>query len=411
MSDEKSKRRKISRAELFKSPLFAIFLIVMVDVLGFTIILPLLPFYAQEYGASPFTVGVLAATYAFCQLVSGPFLGRISDKYGRRPILMVSQAGTFVGFVLLGVANSLPLIFISRIIDGVTAGNLTIAQAAIADVTPPEGRAKAFGIIGIAFGLGFIVGPAISAALAPIDVHYPSYVAAALSAISIFATWKLLPESTQTVSSLENAKSPTKVWAYLQRPHMRWLLVEFLLFGFIFAGFTSGFAMFAERRFVYDGKPFGAHEVSLLFTYSGFMGLILQGFLLGRLVKMFGEAKLVWAGFFSMALSYFLLSGADSITWLVIASTIGSFGTGVIRPALTALVSQTARAEEQGAALGATQSLVSVGQVLAPLISGAIIDSSKVNPSALAWWAWWLAGLAALGLIVRQFLSNRRTVR
>lgn len=391
---------------LLKSPLFAIFLIVAVDVLGFTMILPLLPFYAQKYGASPFTVGVLATTFAVCQLVSGPFLGRISDKYGRKPILMISQCGTFIGFIMLGLANSLPMIFLSRIIDGATAGNLTIAQAAIADVTPPEGRAKAFGVIGIAFGLGFLIGPAISAALAPIGVHYPAYGAAMLSMISIFATWRLLPKSEKQVDSTENAKSSKKVFNYFAQPKMRWLLVEFLIFGFIFAGFTSGFALFAERRFTWQGRPFGASEVALLFTYSGFLGLIFQGFILGRLVKKFGEAKLVWAGFASMAISYFLLAGADSIVALVVASTIGSFGTGVIRPALTALVSRTAGPREQGAALGATQSLVSMGQIFAPLISGGIINASNTHPLALATWGWWLSGLALIGLIVRHFTGD-----
>lgn len=391
---------------LFKSPLFAIFLIVAVDVLGFTMILPLLPFYAQKYGASPFVVGVLATTFAVCQLVSGPFLGRLSDKYGRRPVLMLSQFGTFVGFVMLGLANSLPVIFLSRIIDGVTAGNLTIAQAAIADVTPPEGRAKAFGVIGIAFGLGFLIGPAISAALAPIGVHYPAYGAALLSALSIFATWKLLPKSTHHVDSAENVKSTKKVVTFFKKPEMRWLLVEFLIFGFIFAGFTSGFALFAERRFTWRGHAFGAGEVSILFTYSGFLGLIFQGFILGKLVKKFGEAKLVWAGFFAMAVSYLLLSFVDSIMGLIIASTIGSFGTGVIRPALTALVSRTAGPREQGAAMGASQSLVSFGQICAPLISGAIIGAWKVHPYALAAWGWWLSGLAVVGLIVRQMTGR-----
>ncbi len=392
---------------LFKSPLFAIFLIVAVDVLGFTMILPLLPFYAQKYGASPFVVGVLATTFAVCQLLSGPFLGRISDKYGRKPVLMLSQFGTFIGFVMLGLANSLPIIFLSRIIDGATAGNLTIAQAAIADVTPPEGRAKAFGIIGIAFGLGFLIGPAISAALAPFGVHYPAYGAALLSAISIFATWRLLPKAQNQVDSTENAKSTKRLLNYFQKPAMRWLLIEFLIFGFIFAGFTSGFALFAERRFTWNGQAFGAAEVSILFTYSGFLGLIFQGLILGRLVKKFGEAKLVWAGFASMALSYFLLASADSITMLVIASTIGSFGTGVIRPALTSLVSRAAGPREQGAALGATQSLVSLGQIFAPLISGGIINAAVAHPMALAAWGWWLSGLALIGLIVRHMTGMR----
>lgn len=391
---------------LFRSPLFAIFLIVAIDVLGFTMILPLLPFYAQKYGASPFIVGVLATTFAVCQLLSGPFLGRVSDRYGRKPVLMLSQFGTFVGFVMLGLANSLPIIFLSRIIDGATAGNLTIAQAAIADVTPPEGRAKAFGVIGIAFGLGFLIGPAISAALAPLGVHYPAYGAALLSLTSIFATWRLLPKAQKQVDSSENAKSSKRVLNYFRQPNMRWLLIEFLIFGFIFAGFTSGFALFAERRFVWNGKPFGASEVALLFTYSGFLGLIFQGLILGRLVKKFGEAKLVFAGFASMAASYFLLAQADSIEWLVLASTIGSFGTGVIRPALTALVSRTAGPREQGAALGATQSLVSMGQIFAPLISGGIINASGTHPLALAAWGWWLSGLALIGLGVRYFTSE-----
>ncbi|CAN5449942.1 tetracycline resistance MFS efflux pump [soil metagenome] len=393
---------------LLKSPLFAIFLIVAVDVLGFTMILPLLPFYAQRYGASPFLVGVLATTFAVCQLVSGPFLGRLSDKYGRKPVLMLSQFGTFVGFIMLGLANSLPIIFLSRIIDGATAGNLTIAQAAIADVTPPEGRARAFGVIGIAFGLGFLIGPAISAALAPFGVHYPAYCAAMLSGISIFATWRLLPKSQHQVDSTENSKSSKRLMTYLRKPDMRWLLIEFLIFGFIFAGFTSGFALFAERRFTWNGHPFGASEVSLLFTYSGFLGLIFQGFILGRLVKKFGESKLVWAGFASMAISYFLLASAESIAMLVVASTIGSFGTGVIRPALTALVSRTAGPREQGAALGATQSLGSLGQIFAPLISGGIINASAVHPLALAAWGWWLSALAILGLVVRHFTGTVR---
>lgn len=389
-----------------RSPLIPIFLIVAVDVLGFTIILPLLPFYAQQYGASPFIVGVLATTFAICQFISGPFLGRVSDRYGRKPILMLSQAGTFIGFVLLGLANSLPLIFLSRIIDGITAGNLTIAQAAIADVTPPENRARAFGVIGIAFGLGFLLGPAISATLAHFDIHYPAYAAAGLSMLSIFATWFLLPDATNKVSSTVSAKSARRLRAYFKDLDLRWLLVEFLIFGFIFSGFTSGFALFAERRFTWEGHAFGPREVGILFTYSGFLGLILQGFLLGRLVKAFGEAKLVWAGFFSMAVGYGVLAFADSIPLLVLASTIGSFGSGVIRPALTALVSRVTNAGDQGAVLGATQSLMSMGQIVAPILSGWIIGASVHDSRFLAFWGIWLSVLAVLGLLVRSFFHG-----
>src|SRR6266581_9449424 len=175
------------------SPLFSIFLIVLVDVMGLTIILPLLPFYAESLGATPAIVGLIVATYAFCQLIAGPPLGHLSDRVGRRPVLLVSQMGTFAGFLILASAHVLWMVFLARIIDGLTAGNLTVAQAYISDVTEPENRAKSFGIIGIAFGIGFLIGPAISGFLAQYDYRYPIFAAAVLSATSIVTTWILLP--------------------------------------------------------------------------------------------------------------------------------------------------------------------------------------------------------------------------
>src|SRR6266567_1687271 len=184
-----------SYSRLRRSPLLPIFLIVSVDVLGLTLILPLLPFYAERLGANPTVVGLLVSTYAVCQLVAGPMLGRMSDHMGRRPLLLVSQAGTFIGFLILAFANSLWLVFLSRVIDGLTAGNLSLAQAYISDVTKPEERAKSFGVIGIAFGLGFLIGPAISGFLSKYDYRYPIYAAAALSLTSIITTYLLLPSA------------------------------------------------------------------------------------------------------------------------------------------------------------------------------------------------------------------------
>src|SRR6185295_18708089 len=174
-----------------KSPLLSIFLIVLVDVLGLTIILPLLPFYAESMGATPRVVGALVSAYAICQLLAGPPLGHLSDRVGRRPVLLVSQVGTFIGFLILGFAQSLWMVFLARIIDGLTAGNLTVAQAYIADVTTPENRTKSFGYIGIAFGLGFLVGPAISGFLAQFGNTYPIFAAAGLSFTSIMCTYFL----------------------------------------------------------------------------------------------------------------------------------------------------------------------------------------------------------------------------
>src|SRR5438552_7576676 len=176
-----------------KSPLLSIFLIVLVDVLGLTIILPLLPFYAESLGATPAVVGMLVSTYALCQLIAGPPLGHLSDRVGRRPVLLVSQIGTCVGFLILASAHSLWMVFLARVIDGLTAGNLTVAQAYISDVTEPENRAKSFGMIGIAFGLGFLVGPAVSGYLAQFSNVYPILAAAGLSFTSIMCTYFLLP--------------------------------------------------------------------------------------------------------------------------------------------------------------------------------------------------------------------------
>src|SRR5499426_4856350 len=176
-----------------RSPLLSIFLIVFVDVLGLTIILPLLPFYAESMGATPRIVGLLVSAYAICQLIAGPPLGHLSDRVGRRPVLLVSQVGTCIGFLILAYARSLWLVFLARIIDGLTAGNLTVAQAYIADVTTAENRTKSFSYIGIAFGLGFLVGPGISGFLAQFDNTYPIFAAAALSFTSILCSYFLLP--------------------------------------------------------------------------------------------------------------------------------------------------------------------------------------------------------------------------
>src|SRR5215467_7685735 len=175
------------------SPLLSIFLIVLVDVLGLTIILPLLPFYAESMGATAGIVGLLVSTYALCQLIAGPPLGHLSDRIGRRPVLLVSQIGTCIGFLILANAKTLWVVFLARIIDGLTAGNLTVAQAYIADVTDSENRTKAFGYIGISFGLGFLVGPGISGFLAQFGNTYPIFAAAALSFTSIMCTYFLLP--------------------------------------------------------------------------------------------------------------------------------------------------------------------------------------------------------------------------
>ena len=382
-----------------KSPLIPIFLIVSVDVLGLTIILPLLPFYAEHFGASPATVGLLVSTYAFFQLLSGPILGRLSDRMGRRPLLLVSQIGTFLGFLLLAASNQLWMVFLSRIIDGATAGNLSLAQAYIADVTRPEERAKSFALIGIAFGMGFLIGPGISGYLSQFGYQYPILVAAGLSLTSIVCTYFLLPSSAPHHEEGEPRRFTVLDWSnylrYFRMPRVSPLLWQFLAFAFTFSGFMAGFALFAERRFTWNGHPFGAKEVGYVFAYVGFLGIILQGGLIGRLVKKFGEAKLIRAGFLVAAIGLAALAFTHTVPALLVFAALASAGTGVLRPAITSLLTQATPRAEQGTVLGLTQSLNSLSQIVAPFFAGMLIDHQL-----LAGWALLAAATAAVGLFL-----------
>lgn len=377
----------------------------MVDVLGLTIILPLLPFYAERLGASATVVGLLVSTYAACQLVAGPVLGQISDRMGRRPLLLVSQMGTFAGFLVLAYAQSLWMVFLARIIDGLTAGNLSLAQAYISDVTRPEERAKSFGVIGVAFGIGFLIGPAISGFLSQYSYQYPIFAAAALSAMSIMATYFLLPSAPVIPESAEGAALPAgrrlRVldWGnyvrYFRRPVLAELLWQFWAFAFAFAIFMSGFALFAERRYTWGGHPFGPKEVGYVFAYVGFLGIILQGGLIGRLVRRFGEEKLVSSGFSSSTVGFALMGFTYRLPGLLATSTVASFGTGVLRPALTSLITQRAGREEQGVVLGLTQSLMSIAQIIGPAIAGYLIDRELLKT-----WAIVGAAMTAAGFVI-----------
>ena len=389
-----------------RSPLLPIFLIVVVDVLGLTIILPLLPFYAEKLGATPSVVGLLVSSYAFCQLIAGPLLGRISDTVGRRPLLLVSQIGTLIGFFILAFATSLWMVFLSRIVDGLTAGNLSLAQAYISDVTEPKNRAKAFGIIGIAFGIGFLIGPAFSGFLAGYGYQYPIFAAAALSFTSILGTYFLLPSAQAKADEATGANPPPAgrrlsvldwktYYKYFQNPKLARLLTQFFLFGFAFAIFTSGFALFAERRYTHHGLPFGPKQVGFVFAYAGFLGIILQGGLIGRLVARFGERKLARTGFLATVIGYAALGFTKKVPELLCTTTVSSYGTGVLRPTLTSEITQAVGRNEQGVVLGLNQSLMSIAQIVAPPISGIMIGHGLLTP-----WALVGASAALLGLIL-----------
>ena len=366
--------------------------------------IPLLPFYAEKLGASPSQVGWLVGVYALCQLFSGPLLGRMSDHVGRKPLLIVSQIGTLIGFLITAFAGTLWVVFLGRIIDGATAGNLSLAQAYISDVTKPAERAKSFGVIGIAFGLGFLIGPAISGLLSHFDYRLPIFAAALMSFTSILATTFLLP-SVKNVHRVQSGPSgpvgrrlSLVQWGdygrYFKQPGLGTLLVQFLVFTFSFAMFVSALALFVERRITWHGKPFGPEQTGYVWAYAGLLGIGLQGPALGRLVKRFGEHALNRTGFAAYVVGYSMLAFAHSIPWLLLSTTVLALG-GLVRPTLTSMITQKTSREEQGTVLGLTQSLTSVSQIVGPPLAGLLIQHDLLTAWGLA-----VAAVALLGLVI-----------
>jgi MFS family permease len=381
--------------------LLPVFLIVLVDVFGMTLVIPLLAIYAETFRATPLQATLLVSVYAACQLVSGPLIGQLSDRVGRKPMLIFSQIGTCIGFLVMARARALWMLYLARVLDGSTAGNLSLAQAYISDHTEPAHRAKSFGLIGIAFGVGFFVGPSLTGFLsAKYGITSPIYVAAGMSATSILCTVLLLRGGRTAQHAFDERRSAFRISTYAQyfsRPALRARLVQFLCFITSFSLFISGFALFAERRFTWDGRPFGPREIGYLFGYVGLLGIILQGGLIGRLVKRFGEPALVVAGFVALAVGYFGLGLAASAFVLVIAGTLAAFGNGVIRPALTSLITQRAGRGEQGVVLGITQSLMSMASVGAPVLAGLLIEHQMLRTCA-----WTAALVAGAGVLVSR---------
>ena len=293
------------------------------------------------------------------------------------------------------------MLYVARILDGSTAGNLSLAQAYISDHTEPSQRAKSFGLIGIAFGIGFFIGPSLTGFLsAKYGMTTPIYLAAVMSATSILCTATLLQGGRQSDHAFDDREAALhwKTYAkYFARPGLRERLFQFLFFITSFSLFISGFALFAERRFTYQGHPFGPREIGYVFGYVGFLGIILQGGLIGRMVKRFGEASLVAAGFIALVVGYFGLGIATSFVVLMIVGTLAAFGNGVIRPALTSLITQQAGRQEQGVVLGITQSLMSMASIVSPIVAGVLIERQLLME-----WAWVAAGLAAIGVALSR---------
>jgi multidrug resistance protein len=348
-----------------------IFLTVFIDLLGFGIIIPLMPFYATHYGASAFEVGMLATSFSLMQFLFAPLWGRWSDLIGRRPVIIIGLLGSAVSYLAFGLAQSLELLFVSRCVAGIAGANIPTAQAYIADSTTPENRAKGMGMVGAAFGLGFIFGPALGGFLSHWGYQAPALFAAALSFVNFLAALVYLPESLPPERrTTARKRSRFEVFRHaLTRPHLPTVLLVFFLIVSAFASFESMFALYSEARFGFTSVTIG-----YMFAGVGVVLAIVQGLLVGRVVKRVGEHRLVPAAIAILTLGLGLVAVVANVPALAAACAIIAVGMGFQSPSMLSVISQLSDPADQGSMLGVSQSLGSLGRIAGPLWGGFVFD-------------------------------------
>lgn len=355
--------------------LVTIFGIVFVDLLGFSLILPLLPYYAQTFGADAFITGLLVASYAVAQLVGAPLLGRMSDRFGRRPVLLISILGTLLGFLLLGFAGALWVLFVSRVIDGLTGGNITVAQAYITDVTDQKNRAKGLGMIGAAFGLGFIIGPAVGGALSGFGYSIPAFAAAGLAAINLIAVFFFLPESLtdERRVALAAQKRPAftfdALWQALNRPRVGPLLHTRFFYSLAFATFQSIFALYAQYRL-----GLNAQSTGYVLAYVGVLSVIVQGFAVGKISNRYPDKQVVFIASIVMGLALLAWAFAPNLVTVLFILAPMSFAGGILNTMLSSALTKAVYPEEIGGTLGLAASVESLTRVIAPTAGGFLLE-------------------------------------
>jgi multidrug resistance protein len=355
-----------------RSPLAIIFVTILIDLIGFGIVIPILPLYADHFGASATTVGFLLAVYSMMQFICSPILGRLSDRVGRRPVLLASILGTSLGFLIMGLARTLWLLFLARILDGITGGNISTAAAYIADVTPPEERSRGMGLIGAAFGIGLIIGPAVGGLLSRISMPAPFLFAAVLAAANAVALYFLLPESLK-LEHRDQARraSILKIVSESVGWQLKGVLLTVFFSTLAFSMLTATLALFTNKNadFQYDATHNG-----YLFAYMGVIGATIQGGLIGRLSRVFGDKTLAVAGAFLTAAGMFLLPLSLNLSLLALACAAIGIGNSLLTPTLNALASKAVDAASQGSTLGVMSSVGSLARILGPPFGGWLLS-------------------------------------
>jgi len=409
-----------------RSPLLVIFVTVFIDLVGFGIVIPVLPYYAEgtKFGATPSQVGLLFASYSIMQLIFAPVLGRLSDKHGRRPVLLASLLGTALGFFILGFATTLWMLFLGRIIDGVSGGNISTAQAYIADVTTKENRAKGMGLIGAAFGLGFVLGPAIGGILSRWGINVPFMFAGALALANVVLLFFTLPETVTPDHparvSAASGRGFNQLIGALRKPALASVLTIYFLGIVAFSIMTASFSLFMMFRLGYD-----AFHNGWIFAFVGVISAIVQGGLIGRLVKRFGEPLLVIVGSLLFTVSLlvvpFVRSTTGLATILVIAAAT-SIGQALSAPTLSSLASKSASAAEQGSVLGVMQSVASLARAVGPTLAAVLIYSAvahmgfngqaqKMSDASLLRTFWIAAAIQFAGFLLALYFARAYGVK
>lgn len=379
-----------------------IFFVCFVDVLGFGIVIPVLPLYAEHFGATPLQIGWLVGIFSLVQFLFAPMWGKLSDRFGRRPVLLIGVAGTVAGYLLMGLAQTVTVLIIARAIDGIAGANIGAAQAYLADISAPENRAKAMGMMGAAFGLGFVFGPALGGWATVFFQSYaaPMYIAAGLAAVNFLFVLFCLPESRVPGAAPRREPLFPNLLSHVQRgTYLRTLAGYF----FSIAGFsmmTTVFSLMLLHRFGLD-----AAHAAYIFAGVGIIGVVIQGGLIGRLVRRFGEAPLAFAGCVFTGAGLLGLALSRNIPEMLAATVLVGVGNSLLMPTMSSLASRSADEAWQGRALGVMQSGGSLARWLGPLFAGLLLALQQgQGPYAL----WPLAASAGVLLVATGVVLSLR---
>lgn len=393
-----------------RNAMMMVALVVLVDITGFGLILPLLPFWAERFGATPFEVGLILTIYALAQFLFTPVLGTLSDRFGRRPIIIVSLLIEAFGFALTAVAGTLPLLLAARFIGGLGASNIGSAQAVIADVTSPRDRARGMGMVGAAIGMGFVIGPALGGVLAGFGSTVPFWVAFVVALANALLVLLKLPETRVKRAQRAQSSEPAGPFAAfsgwkraMRSPAIARLIIVNLIFTLAFTAMEAVYPLFSQHVFGWLAK-----ENGYIFTYVGVIIVIMQGGLVGRLVKRFGERGVQIAGLVLLAAGLALLPFAVTLAPMLVALGLLSIGDGAVTPTNNALLSLAAPADAQGETLGLSQGMAGLGRMLGPLGAGWLFGMGIGLPFFVAAVLALVALLIALPRIAMPVHANTR---